>query len=307
MTQRSRISKVMIAAAMPRESVSPSGVIGLAEGMNVAKGLDTERVAGEWWPESGRVVENYGGMVRHGMHETGEEVFNGDTKQYVRKLDHTYHAWDLPAKGETAYFGYKDMNPNGKDVVFLKGDNEGEVNVLVESSRAYAVRGLDGKLRGCGAWCVVEQIPEEVDGGPLITKIKVGSELGIGVVRLVGDGFSERQPSIRPGMVVKFKVSGSNPVVPNPDGGDPLVRILAEWVVGIDSDGMSDEELATLKMAAKANDEAVRQALGNMVNIIAEDDIAKKARISKEIEAASWADSRKKRDGMPLGSKRKYF
>lgn len=299
---RKRISKVRIKVDWPKEKKTTTGIILPAEGTNVRKGLATERVDGEWWPESGIVMDSYNGMFKHGFHETGEEAWSPDSLTYVRKVDHTYHTWRLPMPGETAYFGYKDMNPRGKEILVLD-----DGSILVEMARAYAVRGLDGELRGNGQWCVVEQIPEDVDSGPLITKIRIEDGLGIGVVRLAGDGFSSKLPSVKRGMVLKFKVSGSNPIVPNPDGGAPMVRILAEWVVGIDESGMSDAELDGRKSAAAGHGEIIRQALASVGNIKVEDEMDIARRQQAEVKDASWADSRKKRDKMALGSKRKLY
>lgn len=274
--------------AKPLERKLESGVWVPEAGANVATGLATERRDGEWWPHSAVVVACEPGSIVFGEEPDGDYAMNyqrGTMIPTTRPLRRP--RWRTPKPGDTCHFGHKSLNPS-------EIDSDG--TIWKEIVSAYCVTPADGSpMWAVGPWAVIEPLPV-VHGSALAVTTHVREMLGIGIVRMAGDGFLESIPSARPGMVVSFMVHGSkNPVMPNPFGGKDLTPILAEWVIGIDENGISDGELQEMKAMAARQAEEVRQAL-KMGQLKVESEEKARERKLAEQEEAQWRESRKEQD-----------
>lgn len=259
---------------------------------------ESEKGDGEWWPHRGTVVcARQGGFI-DGHRPTGEHAWNPQTGQHVEKLEeHLHPGWRMPNAGDTVWFGHKGINP-----ATLDKDN----CVWVKPATATFVVPADGSQPwAMGRRCLVEHVPEEEQSNQLITRLKLGPRLGIGIVRMCGDGFLEQHPDIRPGMAVRFKVAGiANPVVPYLNGTE-IISLLPDWIIGVEENGIPEEELEQLKMAAREREEVVRQTLPASITV--ETPEQKKTREMQEAEERNWRWSQKMRDKTPLGQQRRYW
>lgn len=238
------------------------------------RGEDGERTETEWRPHKGTVLASCPGKFRHGMKGTGQFKATPDGK-HVEMLDHAYHDWRMPEVGDEVYFGFKDWDPR-----MVEQDG----TLWMDVARIFAVKPVGGEITGSGPWCVVEQIHDKVDEGPLITTLRVKKTLGIGWVKYFGDGFAESMPSVKPGMVVSFITTGiDNPIIPNPEGGENLTRLIPGWVVGVDPKGMTAGEIEERKAAAENNRKAVEQALAVTAVLGTETPEERTRRISGEL------------------------
>lgn len=281
-------SRMYVGIERPAESKTKSGLYIPPAGVNTEAGIAEERAENEWWPTQGVVIAGPP-RFKYGHRGTGEYTWSRHSQSHIEVMADAFHPWKVPSAGETAYFGHMDLNPKEPDLMW---DGTG---IWVEPSRCHCVRGTDGKLRANGQWCIVERIPEDVADGPIITSISVKDRLGMGIVRMVGDGFAQKQPEVSVGSVVRFKVFNANPVIPNPDGGDDLTRILAEWVIGIDLNGISEEDFQQRKAKAEELRITVSQALATVAAIKVEDDIERKKRIKQERGEWEWKQAEKSR------------
>lgn len=264
-------------------------------GTGIAKGLDVERRQGEWWPHKAEVLSSADNIV-YGVHETGEEVWsiNSDydirmavRPQHIRLIQPTIRkSWRVPMAGDTAHFGNLTLNP----ATFYNG------NVSVNIHDAYCITPADGSgVWAVGPWALLEQIPEMPSSSEIITSISQREMLGHGVVRMVGGGFQEMHPSIEVGSVVAFMVyGGANTTIENPiEGGQPLVPILPEYVVGVDSNGISDEELQSMRDIVAAKQAEIAKALEKIAAIKVESEEDRQKRLIAEQEESHYALARK--------------
>lgn len=259
-----------------------------AAGVGIEKGLDVERRQGEWWPHKAEVVA-CSDVIVHGFHEDGGEAYNEDTGQYIQTISPTMHrSWRLPQAGDTAHFGFKDLHPG-----LLQEDG----CTWIDITKARCVIPADGSdIWAIGPYGMVELLPD-VDDGLLIKSTRIANKLGMGVVRMVGDGFAEAQPDAKVGSVVSFIVySMQNPVFPNPvEGGPDLCPILGHMIIGIDESGILAEELDELKALAAKRLKDVSDAL-SAGNVLVEQEKARLDRLREEQEEESWNHARKMRD-----------
>lgn len=274
--------------AKPRERKLKSGVWVPDAGANVETGLETERRENEWWPHSALVAACEPNGIVFGEEPDGNYAMNYQRGTMIptTKPKARPH-WRTPVPGDTCHFGYKALNPNGIDSNGM---------IWKEIVSAYCVTPADGSpMWAVGPWAVIEPLPE-IHGSVLAVATSVKAALGIGVIRLAGDGFLESIPSARPGMVVSFMVHGSkNPVMPNPSGGKDLAPILAEWVIGIDEKGISDGELQEMKAMAARQAEEARQALKSAQLKVESEEKARERKLAEQ-EEALWRESRKEQD-----------
>lgn len=240
----------------PEERQLASGLWIPEAGVGIAKGLNVERREGEWWPTNATVVASESGGIEDGTELTGEDVINYQTLQtiYLEK-PRKRESWRVPKPGDVCHFSAKSLNPN-------TFDKDGKTFVPITT--AYCATSPDGERWAIGPWAIVEQLPEMPESNGLITSVKAKSVLGRAIVRMVGDGFSEDQPDIIPGTVVSFMVGGgTNPIFPNPDGGDPLTAIKAHMVIGVSKDILTEEEFQGMKKAVRDHEAEVSKMIAS--------------------------------------------
>lgn len=259
-----------------------------AAGVGIDTGTDVERRQGEWWPHRAVVVEA-SNLIVHGYHADGGDVLNADTGQYIATMSPTKHPhWRTPVGGDTVHFGYKDLNP---------ATFQSDGTLWIETVKGRCVTPADGSPAwALGPYGIVELIPD-VDDGPLITSMTVGTKLGMGIVRMVGDGFAESQPRAKVGTVVSFIVyANRNPVFPNPiEGGPELCSLQGHMLIGIDEAGMSDAELREIKELAEKRQNEIAEAL-SAGKVAMEKEQERQDRLMAEQEEANWRESKKMQD-----------
>jgi len=268
-----------------------------APGTGIARGLNSERREGEWWPTSAEVIA-CSPAIFHGTRETGDEIWSIQSEYDMRMGVRAQHialteprprpSWRVPNPGDIAHFGDLSLNPS----TFLDG------HLSVDIMDAYCITPSGGSEPwAVGAWALLEQIPA-VDDGPLFKTLTPGKMIGHGVLRMAGDGFMEEMPEARPGMVIAFMVyGGMNLTIPSPiEGGERLVPILPGYVVGIDHDGITEEELESLRNAEAIHLAAVAEAMRGISAIKVESPEDRKERLIAEQEEAHWEASRKATD-----------
>ncbi len=235
----------------PMETKLASGVISPAVDAHKDKPEKTERMKDEWWPEIGTVL--FPPHSHMSMRPSKETVMTEDGREVV-KLENYQTGWRVPKRGDRVVFGFKDVNINTLEkggMVIRDGKNA--VYIILDVAKAAYVIPRDGSCPyALGEWVVLEQIPKTIYSGKFVATFTQEHEHGMGVVRMAGDGFLERHPSVRQGNVVKYmSVSVKNPECPNYVGGYMMSRVKSSLVTAIDHSGMDEAELERLKSEAK--------------------------------------------------------
>ena len=163
--------------------------------------------------------------------------------------------WRMPAVGDTVWLGWLGWHFPMRSEAYLWPD------------AITCVTPADGSAPWCpGDKCLLELIAEDpfTDGG-LVKSTDPSTQLSRGYVRLVGEGFAQAHPTIKPGMTVAYRQWGmQNKTCPNPFCDDrEFASIVPYQLVAIDSHGPTEEGLVELR--AKARDAA---ALAMSVGIV---------------------------------------
>lgn len=222
----------------PRETKLGSGLIAVPANTNLGSKVEsTERLKGEWWPEIGTVL--CPPQCHRAMRPSKETVSTSDGREVV-KQEHYYPAWRVPKRGDMVVFGFKDVNVDSLD---SKG------RVVIDAAKAGYVIPRDGSSPyALGEWVVLEQIPKTIYSGQFVATFTQEYVSGIGVVRMAGDGFMEKHPSVSPGKIIRYmSVGNKNPECPNHIDSYLMSRVKAPLVTGIDHNGIDEAELERLK------------------------------------------------------------
>lgn len=291
-------SKILVRVEMPGERMLPSGIFAPAPNTNFGGKLyESERREEEWWPQQAIVVcSNPSGFV-NGLREGRDEVWSPHTMSHVRVMvPDRRPSWRMPAPGDTVWLQGKGLNP-------MEVGPNGEA--WVEASRVTCVESPGGEVWAVGRNCLVEQIPEDVADSPVIVDINPGNRMGIGVVRLVGDGFAELMPGISPGMVVRFKVvaAGGNPLTATPLG--DLCPLLPDWVTGVCAEPVDEAMLASLRERAGKLRAEVAAAMSRVHSVKSETEEERKERVTRENQERHWKFSERMR--AKGGHERRFF
>lgn len=151
--------------------------------------------------------------------------------------------WRMPKVGDTVWLGWLGWHfPMRMDAHLWPDD-------------ITCVTPCDGSGPWCpGDRCLLELIAEDpFIGGGLVKSIDASTQLSRGYVRLVGEGFAQEHPTIRPGMTIAYRQWGmQNKTCPNPFGDDrEFASIVPYQLVAIDNQGPTEDELVTLRAKAK--------------------------------------------------------
>lgn len=288
-------------------------------GANINSGkklVESQRLAGEWWPEIGTVLL---APANHISIRKSGETKTGKTGRQVDVYENYNPTWRVPERGDKVVFGYMDINVSELDP---KG------RLIVDVSKAGYVIPRDGsKPYALGEWCILEQIPRTIFNRGFVASFHQEYEHGVGVVRMAGDGFMEKHPSVSPSKVVRYMTAGNkNPECPNHIGSYLMTRISPVLVTGIDHAGISEAELERLK-AESCELESVKAAITSSVKSfssgtavpvrpgMSESEIAEIQAHNKRIHEERGLESRelafqaaaKQKSKKMLGSNRKYF
>jgi len=306
---------MLVKFGRPQEVKLASGII--AAPVNGEKGDGTERLAGEWWPDIGTVVHPpYSHKAMRQSKETG-------------KQEDYFPSWRVPLEGDKVVFGFKDVNIEAllKDGKVIE-DTPEHVHIIMDVAKAAYVLPCDGSAPyAIGEWVVLEQIPKTMFSGQFVSSFTQEYEKGIGIVRMTGDGFKERHPSITTGKVVRYmSVSSKNPECPNHVGDYMMSRVKAPLITGVDHGGFDEAWLERLKSEARELEgitsgmkESIRSlGVGKAIPINHDMSEIEKAQVSEHNSAITKervAESRrnaekavKRQQGKKmLGSRRKYF
>ncbi len=225
----------------PRETKLGSGLIAVPANTNLGSKIEsTERLNGEWWPEIGTVL--CPPQCHRAMRPSKETVSTGDGREVV-KQEHYYPTWRVPQRGDKVVFGFKDVNINSLD-------SKGRV-ILDVAKAGYAIPRDGSSPYALGEWVVLEQIPKTIYSGQFVATFTQEYVPGVGVVRMVGDGFLEKHPSVSPGKIIRYmSVANKNPECPNYIGSYLMSRVKPSLVAGIDHSGIDEAELERLKNEA---------------------------------------------------------